>query len=89
LGIAKKLFYRKQVMKMIDCSIAKTQPDTLNLQYERSIVMFSPRIEERGETMALFYISLTVHEHLLHNCKLDSGDSHNLMPEIFMEKMGL
>jgi hypothetical protein len=89
LEIAKNHVYRKQVMKMIDCSIATTQPDTLNLQDERPIVMFGPHIEERGETMAPFYISLTVHEHLLHNCMLDSGASHNLMPKIVMEKLGL
>jgi hypothetical protein len=89
LEIAKNLVYRKQVMKMIDCSIATTQPDTLNLQDERPTVMFGPHIEERGETMAPFYISLTVHEHILHNCMLDLGASHNLMPKIVMEKLGL
>jgi hypothetical protein len=89
LEIAKNLVYRKQVLKMIDCSIATTQPDTLNLQDERPTVMFGPHIEERGETVAPFYISLTVHEHLLHNCMLDSGASHNLMPKIVMEKLGL
>jgi hypothetical protein len=36
-------------MKMIDYSIATTQPDTLNLQDERPTVMFGPHIEERGE----------------------------------------
>jgi hypothetical protein len=68
LEIAKNLVYRKQVMKMIDCSIATTQPDTLNLQDERPTIMFGPHIEEIGEAMTPFYISLTVHEHLLHNC---------------------
>jgi hypothetical protein len=72
LEIAKNPVYRKQVMKMIDCSVATTQPDTLNLQDERPIVMFGPHIEERGESIAPFYISLTIHEHLLHNCMLDS-----------------
>jgi len=74
---------------MIDCSIARTQPDTLNMQDERPTIMFGPHIEERGETMTPFYISLMVHEHILHNCMLDSGDSHNLMPKIFLEKLGL
>jgi hypothetical protein len=39
--------------------------------------------------VAPFYVSLIVHEHLLHNCMLDSKDSHNLMPKIVMEKLGL
>jgi hypothetical protein len=76
-------------MELIDCSIATTQPDTLNIQDERPIVMFGPHIEERGEAMAPFYISSTVHEHLLHNCMLDSGASHNLMLKIVMENLGL
>jgi hypothetical protein len=77
LEITKNTVYRKQVMKMIDCSIATTQPNTLNIHDERPIVMFGPHIEERGEAMAPFFISLTFHEHLLHNCMLDSGASHN------------
>jgi hypothetical protein len=76
-------------MKMFDCFVAATQPDTLSLQDERPIVMFGPHIEERGESIAPFYISLKIHEHLLHNCMLDSRASHNLMPKIVMEKLGL
>jgi hypothetical protein len=67
---------------MIDWSIATTQPNTLNLQDERPTFMFGPNIEERGEVVAPFYISLTIHEHLLHNCMLDSCASHNLMPKM-------
>jgi hypothetical protein len=39
--------------------------------------------------VAPFYITLTVHDHLLHNCMLDSGASHNLIPKVIMEKLGL
>ena len=34
-------------------------------------------------------MTLTVHEQLLHNCLLDSGASHNLMPKAVMEALGL
>jgi hypothetical protein len=47
-------------MKIIDCSIATTQPDTLNQQDERPIVIFGPHIEEIEESISPFYISLTV-----------------------------
>jgi hypothetical protein len=89
LEIAKNPIYIKQVMKMIDCSVAATQPGTLSLQDERPIVMFGPLIKERVESVAPFYISLKIHEHLLHNCMIDSGVSHNLIPKIAMEKLGL
>jgi hypothetical protein len=89
LKIRKKSYLSKTSDEMIDCSIATTHPDTLNLQDDRPTMMFGPHIEERGEVVAPFYIYLIVHEHLLHNCMLDSGASHNLMPKIVMEKLGL
>ena len=36
-----------------------------------------------------FYISLSIHDKILHNAMLDSGASHNLMPKSVMEKMNL
>ena len=30
-----------------------------------------------------------MHDRLIHNCMLDSGASHNLMPKVIMEKLGL
>jgi len=32
---------------------------------------------------------LTVHDHMLHNCMLNSRASHNVMPKAIMEKWGL
>ena len=36
-----------------------------------------------------FYVSLTIHDKTLHNCLLDTGASHNLMPKVVMEELGL
>jgi ribonuclease HI len=36
-----------------------------------------------------FYISLNVHDKILHNCLMDSGASHNVMPKVVMEELGL
>ena len=36
-----------------------------------------------------YYISLRVHEFVLHNAMFDSDASHNLMPNAIMEKLGL
>ena len=36
-----------------------------------------------------FYISLNIHDKILHNPMLDSGASHNLMPKSVMEKLNL
>jgi hypothetical protein len=51
--------------------------------------MFGPHIENDKDSMAPFYITITVHDQLLHNCMLDSGASHNLMPKVIMDKLGL
>ena len=36
-----------------------------------------------------FYISLRIHNMFLHNTMLDSGASHNLMPKVIMDNLGL
>ena len=43
---------------------------------------------ENGETPP-FYVSLNVHEKILHNAMLDSGASHNLTPKTVMERLNL
>jgi len=39
--------------------------------------------------IAPFYIILNIHDRILHNSMLDSGASHNMMPKVVMEKIGL
>jgi len=36
-----------------------------------------------------FYVSLYIHDKVLHNAMFDSGASHNLMPKAVMEKLNL
>jgi len=36
-----------------------------------------------------FYISLNIHEKILHNVMLDSGASHNLIPKAIMQRLNL
>lgn len=36
-----------------------------------------------------FYVSLHIHDKVLHNAMFDSGASHNLMPKSVMEKLNL
>jgi hypothetical protein len=48
-----------------------------------------PHIDDKEEFVAPFYVTLNIHDKMLHNCMLDSGASHNLMPKVVMEKLGL
>ena len=46
-------------------------------------------IEELDESFPPFYISLNIHDKILHNCLLDLGDYHNLVSKAVMDELGL
>jgi hypothetical protein len=66
-------------------------PDTLNVQDNQPAILFGPRVEETSDTEDVppFYVSLKVHDMNLHNAMLDFGASHNLMPKVIMDELGL
>ena len=63
--------------------------DFVNLQDDNPIVILGPMIEELDESFPAFYISLNIHDKILHNYLLDSGASHNLTPKAMMDELGL
>jgi hypothetical protein len=73
--------YRKQVAKMINLSYAESHADTINLEDDNPTIMFGPHTKNTKDPIAPFYITLTVHDHLLHNGMLDSRASRNLIPK--------
>jgi hypothetical protein len=87
--LSRNPIYKNQIAKAINFSNVECQADVINLQDEKPMIMFGPHFENNKDYVASFYIALIVHDHLLHNCMLDSGASHNLMPKIIMEKLGL
>ena len=58
--------------------------DTLNLVDDRPEPLFGLEVDGQTDNgfMAPFYISLNIHDLILHNAMLDSGASHNLMPKM-------
>ena len=72
-------------------NLTPPQPSTnsIKLQDEKPVVILGPMVEDRDDTSPPFYTSLNIHDKLLHNCLMDSGASHNLMPKIVMEELGL
>jgi hypothetical protein len=46
-------------------------------------------MEDRDNSSPPFYTSLNIHDKVFHNCLMDSGESHNRMPNIVMEELGL
>jgi hypothetical protein len=87
--LAKNPIYKKQIAKMINFSEDEIQADVINLEDDKPNIVFGPHFEGARDTVAPFYITLTLFDHLLHNCTLDSGASHNVMPKAIMEKLGL
>jgi hypothetical protein len=74
---------------MINFSEDESQADAINLEDDKPNIVFGPHFEGERDNVAPFYITLTLIDHLLHNCMLDFGGSHNVMPKEIMEKLGL
>ena len=51
--------------------------------------VFCPNIEDTKEDVPSLYVSLNIHEIILHNSMLDSGASHNSMSKAVVECLGL
>jgi hypothetical protein len=82
--------YRSHILKWLQpSSVIDPVTDVINLQDEKPTIVLGPIVEERDDSTPPFYVSLNVHEKILHNCLLDSGASHNIMPKVVMEELGL
>ena len=62
-----------------------------NLNDDKPELIFGPEVNGKYEEGGVppFYISLSIHDQILHNAMLDSGASHNLMPKEIMENLNL
>jgi len=83
-----KTAYRLQVMKALSI---EEDTDTMNVSDDQPEILFGPEVNGKIQDgdVSPFYISLNIHDKILHNAMLDKGISHNLMPKVFMEKLGL
>jgi hypothetical protein len=66
-------------------------PYIVNPTDDQPELLFGPEVDGQADNGVVthFYISLNIHDLILHNDILDSGASHNLMPKAVMEKLGL
>lgn len=65
--------------------------DTVKLAYDQPELLFGPEVEGKFQDGSVppFYISLNIHDKILHNLMVDSRASHNLMPRAIMGKLVL
>jgi hypothetical protein len=81
--------FKRSLSKLLQSDPSCHSIDSVNLQDEKPAVILGPMVQDRDDSSHPFYTSLNIHDKLLHNFLMDSGASHNLMPKIFMEEIGL
>ena len=84
----KKGVYRNQVIKALKI---EEGIDIVNISDDQPKLFFGLEVEEKSQcgNVPSFYVSLNIHDFILHNAMLDSSASHNLIPKVIMEKLGL
>ena len=88
LELLKNPSYKESFQKLLQFAIPA--PNAVNLEEERPEIYLGSLVQNQNDdNPPPFYLSLNIHDKLLHNCLLDSGASHNLMPKKVMEELGL
>jgi hypothetical protein len=87
--LMKNEMFKRDILKTLDPQSVSHSADVLNIYDDKTTITLGPMVEDRDESFPPFYISLNIHEKTLHNCLLDSGASHNLMPKAVMDELGL
>ena len=66
------------------------QVDILEVNYGAPTISLGTRLKNGDEEeLPPFYLSLNVHDMVIHNAMLDLGASHNMMPKGVVESLGL
>lgn len=65
--------------------------DYTRLVDDKPELLFGLEVEGKPQygNFPLFYVDLNILDKILHNVMLNSGASHNLMPQAIMEKLNL
>jgi len=81
--------FKNTLLKACQPSPIEVVSDFVNLQDGKPTIILGPLVEEKDDSTHPFYLSLNIHENTLHNCLMDFGASHNLMPKVVMDELGL
>lgn len=71
IELLKQCTYKAKFSQFMLPSTSVPTHDYLNLQEEIPIVIFGPHVEELDPSIAPFYVTLVIHDLLLHNYMLD------------------
>jgi hypothetical protein len=81
--------FKQTILKSLDPKPMPTAIDVVNLQDDKPTIFLSPMVEDCEETSPPLYVSLNIHDTILHIFLLDIGASHNLTPKAVMDELGL
>ena len=86
--LAKHDVYRQQINSSLQMPENR---DVVNVLDDQPKLLFSPEVDGKTVNGGVlpFYVSLNIHDKVVHNAMFDSGASHNLMPKSMMEKLDL
>ena len=84
--LAKIPAYMKQIGNTLKLNNPNSQSDTINNVDESPEIELGHVVDEEMNYIPPFYITMCLHGNLIHNCMLDSGASHNLIPKVIMEE---
>jgi hypothetical protein len=89
LELIKNEEFKRYLSKILQPEPSSNSTESVNLQDEKTTTILGPLIEDKDDSSSPFYTSLNIHDKVMHNCLMDSGASHNLMPKIVMDDLGL
>jgi len=89
IELVKNESFKRSILKALKPKAIQASTDYVNFQDDQPAVILSPMIENCEDSSPSFYVSLTIHDKILHNFLLDTRASHNLMPKAVMDKLGL
>lgn len=86
--LAKHDTYKQQIRKSLQLNHNK---DDVNIMDDTPELLFGLEVDGKTASARVlpFYISMHIHDKILHNAMFDSGASHNLMPKSVMERLNL
>jgi len=70
LELVKSEVFRKPILDALELKATQTSTDYINLQDDKPAVVLSPMTELADDNSPLFYVSLTIHDKILHNLLL-------------------
>jgi len=86
--LARHQVYREQINKSVQIPENR---DAVNVLDDQPELIFGPKVNGKTGNGGVppFYVSLNIHDKVLHNAMFDSRASRNLMPKSVMERLDL